>query len=79
MERLVKDIRSSFSSADEINYTTASTRLPYMLAVFDEVLRILPPVGFGIPRLVSKEGLVVDGHLIPPKVHGITPIFGNES
>ncbi|EMD93211.1 hypothetical protein COCC4DRAFT_70767 [Bipolaris maydis ATCC 48331] len=65
MKRLVEEIRSSFTSAEEINYTTASARLPYMLAVFDEVLRLLPPVGFGIPRMVPQEGLVVDGQLVP--------------
>jgi cytochrome P450 len=73
MERLVKEIRSSFNSADEINHITASTRLPYLLAIFEEVLRIFPPLGFGIPRVVPQEGLEVDGCFIPSGVRKIAP------
>ena len=41
LQKLVEEVRTSFSSAEDVTFTTAS-RLKYMLAVLDEVLRMYP-------------------------------------
>lgn len=52
-----------------IPFTLASTNLPYLSAVIHESLRIHPPVGLPLERIVPASGLSMhDGHTIPPGV-----------
>ncbi|KAH8202691.1 hypothetical protein TruAng_003177 [Truncatella angustata] len=63
-----------------------SQRLPYMNAVIQESLRIHPPVGHALERVVPTDGLtMLDGMIIPSgcqvgvhpwAVHHIDPIWG---
>lgn len=62
--RLVREIRSSFSSADEITIDRVN-ELPYLLAVLQEGLRYYPPVPTGFPRIVPGQGQEISGHYIP--------------
>ncbi|KAL8829801.1 MAG: hypothetical protein Q9191_001804 [Dirinaria sp. TL-2023a] len=39
--------------------------LPYLQAVIKEVLRIFPPTGLPLPRIVPKGGLALAGHFFP--------------
>ncbi|KAI4270641.1 MAG: hypothetical protein LQ337_006560, partial [Flavoplaca oasis] len=63
-EKLRKEIRDAFESADGIT-SQAANKLPYLRAVIWEALRLHPPAAVSSPRLVDRPGVVVDGHDIP--------------
>ncbi|KAI1317563.1 putative cytochrome P450 monooxygenase [Xylariaceae sp. FL0255] len=63
LKKLADEVRSSFSSEDEITLTNVG-HLSYMLAVLNESLRCYPPVVYGMPRRVPRGGGVIDGHAI---------------
>lgn len=44
MRRAQDEVRNAFQSEDEIKFTAASQRLPYMLACLDEAMRMHPPL-----------------------------------
>ncbi|KAH7174694.1 cytochrome P450 [Fusarium flagelliforme] len=62
MAKLQHEIRSAFSSRDEIT-GDSTANLEYFNAVIEEGLRIFPPVPFGLPRV--STGGTIDGHYIP--------------
>ena len=64
MDKPVKEIRSSFSSFDDVK-TPKLNQLTYLAAVLDEAMRLAPSVPSPFPRVVLKGGLVVDGQRIP--------------
>lgn len=61
---LVKEIRLSFSSEDEITLVSVNS-LTYMLAVLDESLRVYPPVPDTLPRIVPAGGEIIDDRYVP--------------
>ena len=64
LKQLTAEIRGSFES--EADITIFSTmNLPYLAAVINETLRIHHPTPINLPRVVSPEGQMVDGHWIP--------------
>ncbi|KJZ69710.1 hypothetical protein HIM_10904 [Hirsutella minnesotensis 3608] len=63
-EKLMREVRSTFSTEDQINITSVQT-LQYMSAVLNETLRMYPPVPSGIPRRICKSGNVVLGQYVP--------------
>lgn len=71
-EKLKQEIRSRYNSSSEI--TSQSATFPYLTAVINEILRLVPPMPFGTPRVVPKGGETVDEVLIPEgtvvSVHG---------
>ncbi|KAK3320293.1 cytochrome P450 [Cercophora scortea] len=64
LAKLTHEVRSTFESADEITMTSAN-RLPYLLAVINESLRMYPPVTSGLVREVPVGGGTVAGHYLP--------------
>ncbi|KAL2141528.1 hypothetical protein VTI28DRAFT_2228 [Corynascus sepedonium] len=66
MKKLTAEIRGSFKSEDEIDFSSVST-LPYLLACLDEALRMYPPVPTGLPRVVPKGGANIAGNYVPEK------------
>jgi cytochrome P450 len=64
IEKLVAEVRSKFTSEDQINLTSVQS-LDYMLAVLDEALRIYPLSPTGLPRVVPKGGDYICGKWIP--------------
>ena len=62
--KLCHEIRSSFSSADEITVERVN-KLEYMIACLQEGLRYYPPVPTGLPRVVPQGGGTISGHYIP--------------
>lgn len=68
METVVDEVRSAFSSADEITLTSVG-RLPYMLACLHETLRVYPAIGQGIVRETSVVGQTIAGDFVPPGIY----------
>ncbi|KAI0009074.1 cytochrome P450 monooxygenase-like protein [Xylariaceae sp. FL0662B] len=64
LARLVREVRESFSDAEQIN-NAATQKLPYLHAVIEESLRLYPPVPSRFPRRTEIDGLVIDGHVVP--------------
>ncbi|KAI1343972.1 putative cytochrome P450 [Xylariaceae sp. FL0016] len=68
MERLKKEVRSSFKDASEININSVNN-LTYMLAILNEALRLYPPVTSGLVRMVPPEGATIAGHYVTGGTH----------
>lgn len=64
MEKVVSEVRNTFSSEDEITITSTG-RLSYLVAVLDEGMRIYPPVPSFGGRIVPHPGDTVDGVFLP--------------
>ncbi|KAL7623983.1 hypothetical protein AAE478_005540 [Parahypoxylon ruwenzoriense] len=64
LEKLRHEVRSSFSSPDEIDINSVN-KLTYMLAILNESLRLYPPVTSGLVREVPREGGHVAGQFVP--------------
>lgn len=57
LNKLVQEIRSRFSSENEITIDAVSqAQHPYLEAVINEGLRICHPVPAGLPRMVPEGG-----------------------
>ena len=67
LERLRKEIRTSFRSYEDINATTTAP-LKYLTAVCQEGMRLYSPLPFALPRVVPEGGDSVDGHMLPAGV-----------
>jgi cytochrome P450 len=67
LQRLIKEVRSSFDSEEEITLTSVG-KLSYMLACLNEGLRRYPPVAFGMPRVVPEGGANIVGKFVPEDV-----------
>lgn len=65
LERLQRELRDAFSTGGGID-NEAAKRLPYLGAVIEEGLRILPPAAFWLPRV--SPGAVVDDVFVPKGV-----------
>ncbi|KAI0454857.1 cytochrome protein [Xylaria acuta] len=63
MDKLLDEVRTRYSSYDEIDATSA-LQLPYLQAVIQEALRMHPSGAQGFPR--TSPGMVIDGHFVPP-------------
>lgn len=50
LRKVTDEVRNSFENEEDINFTHATTRLPYMLACLEEGFRMYPPVPTGLPR-----------------------------
>jgi cytochrome P450 len=77
-EILVKEIRDTFASEEEIRYEKLS-EMTYLNAVIEEGLRIHPPVPTGLLRTVPKDGDTVDGLWVPGGVSGPFPSLSSTS
>ncbi|KAF5023569.1 hypothetical protein F66182_4382 [Fusarium sp. NRRL 66182] len=64
LNKLTNEIRSAFTSEEEIDLLSVQ-KLPYLLAVLDETLRIYPPVPSGSPRRIAPGGDVIMGQYVP--------------
>ena len=67
MSKLRTEIRTAFSSYDQIN-ATSTIPLKYLYAVALEGMRIYAPLPFALPRVVPEGGDTVDGHFLPAGV-----------
>jgi cytochrome P450 len=68
------EIRTIFSSAEDIHSGPTLNSCTYLRACIDEALRLSPPVPSHLPREVLPGGLTVDGHwFLPGTVVGTSP------
>lgn len=67
LEKVTKELRSSFKSQDEISLASLEKE-EYMIACLNEALRWYPPVASGMPREVMKGGTSIAGYYIPESV-----------
>ncbi|KAM7187183.1 hypothetical protein V8F33_011362 [Rhypophila sp. PSN 637] len=65
LTRLTTDVCSAVSSPDEITVSAVNSRLPYLLAVLNESLRMYPPVTGSLVRVIAGEGATIAGRYIP--------------
>lgn len=63
--KLVKHIRSTFASIDEIVEGPQLSSCQYLRACIDEAMRMAPAVPSELPRTVLPGGLRVDGEFLP--------------
>lgn len=64
MKKAVEEVRSAFDKEQEITFSSASTKLPYMLACLEEGLRMYPPVPTVLIR-TTTEAATVSGYTVP--------------
>ncbi|EHA57437.1 averantin oxidoreductase [Pyricularia oryzae 70-15] len=62
--RLKNEIRSRFSSEEDITMETTSP-LKYLNACIQEALRMYPPLPVGVPREVTSPGATILGRWVP--------------
>jgi cytochrome P450 len=65
-EKLKQEVRGRFQTSSEINSMGAT--FPYLTAAISEIMRLVPPMPFGTPRVVPEGGETVDGVMIPGSV-----------
>jgi len=64
MEKLTKEIRSAFTTFDDLTLEKLAHQ-KYLMAVLQEGLRMYPPVPIALPRTVPAGGTILDGKFVP--------------
>ena len=64
---VTQEVRAAFSRDEEINMDSVQ-KLPYLLAVLDETLRMYPPAPGGQPRMIHEGGDTILGQFVPSGV-----------
>jgi cytochrome P450 len=68
LQKVQEEVRTAFKEDSDITQQSTN-QLTYMIAVLSESMRVFPPVGFGIPRLISNQGgQSVAGCWVPAEV-----------
>ncbi|RPA99485.1 cytochrome P450 [Choiromyces venosus 120613-1] len=76
LETLKNEIRSTFTSKDQIVGGKELGDCHYLKACIDEAMRLAPPVPGLLPReVIAKEGVEIDGIYIPEGTVAGTPIY----
>ncbi|KAI6782247.1 Isotrichodermin C-15 hydroxylase [Emericellopsis cladophorae] len=74
-KRAVEEVRSTFSSTEEITLGAKLNSCAYLRACVDESLRLSPPGGAALWREVEEGGATIDGHFIPQKCEVAVGIY----
>lgn len=75
LQLVTSEIRSKFSSAEDIHSGPLLTSCNYLRACIDEAMRLSPSVGGLLPREVLPGGITIDGHFIPEGIVVGTPHY----
>lgn len=73
--KLAQEIRSTFSSYDDIASGSKIHSCKYLTAFLEEAMRMTPPVSAEPARKVLQGGTTVDGHYIPEGLHVSTGLY----
>ncbi|EFQ92167.1 hypothetical protein P3342_010328 [Pyrenophora teres f. teres] len=73
--RVQNEVRSLFSSAEEIRIGPKLSKLVFVRACIEEALRMSPPTGASLYREVLQGGATVNGEWFPPGVDLGVPIY----
>lgn len=65
LQKVVAEIRRSFSDVEEIRQGATLTSCTYLRACIDEAMRLSPSVGGIVPREVLAGGLTIGGFHVP--------------
>ncbi|CAI6339929.1 unnamed protein product [Periconia digitata] len=65
LAQLTKEVRSAFSSVDEIRLGPKLSGCVFLHACIDETLRMVPGIPNLLPRRVLKGGAMIDGEYLP--------------
>ncbi|KAH9906864.1 putative cytochrome P450 [Xylariomycetidae sp. FL2044] len=72
LHQLQTEIRSAFTSYEDVT-GDAAAQLPYLNAILEETMRMLPPSPMGPPRV--SPGEMVDGRYVPAGVYVSTDVW----
>src|ERR1700761_282778 len=75
LQEAAQEIRSTFSTVEEIAHGPKLTGCHFLRACIDEAMRMSPPVGGALPRRVLPGGMIVDGRNIPEGVDVCVPHY----
>lgn len=81
LKKAITEVRGAFPNEEDITFSSASSKLPYMLACLEEALRLYPPV----PTILLRQTLGPDiasisGYPVPPNTQvGVHPLSTNTS
>jgi cytochrome P450 len=65
LAKLIEEIRSTFSSIDEVVYGPTLSKCKYLRACVDETLRMSFPAPSELSRVVLSGGAIIDGNAYP--------------
>ena len=65
-EKLTAEVRNTFASYDEIRTSPRLSSCEYLRACADEAMRMSPPISGTLWREVCRDGIILDGELVPP-------------
>ena len=75
LRRVTEEVRDAFETEEEIDFTHATARLPYMLACLEEGFRIYPPVPSGLPRqTLPGPPTEISGYQVAAGVSALTSL-----
>lgn len=75
LARATEEVRSTFSSDDEILLGPTLSSCKELLACIDETQRLAPTAPNGPPRVADAGGITVDGHYLPQGTVVNSPIY----
>ena len=64
---LVKELDSAFPNRNDAITTSKTKDLPYLNAVINETMRLMPAAANGAPRITDRT-IVLNDYVIPPQV-----------
>jgi len=72
LQKAYEEIRSTFEKEEEITVASVAN-LKYLTATIKEGIRMGPPAGIGVPRVVPREAAIIMGKLVPAGVSSRDP------
>ncbi|KAG8170257.1 hypothetical protein KVR01_001002 [Diaporthe batatas] len=74
LARAVAEVRQSYVDDKEISLTQ-DVQTPFVEAVLNETLRLFPAAPVPVPRVINKDGEIIDGRYIPPGTLAENPLW----
>lgn len=75
LAKLVKELRGTFESVEDIVYGTKLSGCTYLRACIDEAMRLSPPAPSELERDVTAGGITIEGEFYPPGITVGVPHF----